>query len=259
MRKLFEKCVVLYLALSLVISPEIFKAEENAFESMYENVYNEYKEDSEFQRMLDAYGEEYAQQYIEDVVETMLYESKVRGGGGNICYEYVKNIKQTKTYNCGSTTTLQTLYGLNSASNVKGSTDAAKIATLDAEYNVDAQGSMYVYQIVNALNKYTNLNSTYRYKVGTSFVSEYDLLCTIANSLTYCRPTILHARTKYISYYEGKATGHYLSVDYANRTTRQVRIVDCNYNSAYYGIHNNIPISEVYKSIAAESGRYLIY
>lgn len=36
------------------------------------------------------------------------------------------------------------------------------------------------------------------------------------------------------------------------------KLVDGNYNSSYYGIHNNVAISEAYNSINKESGRYLI-
>lgn len=54
----------------------------------------------------------------------MMSSGLVRGGGGNVCYEYVTNIMQTKTYNCGTTTVLQTLYGLDSADKVSGTTHA---------------------------------------------------------------------------------------------------------------------------------------
>ena len=70
---------------------------------------------------------------------------------------------------------------------------------------------------------------------------------------------VLHARTKYLSYYKGKNSGHYLSLDYVNRTSDMVRIVDCNYNSTYYGIHRDIPLLEAYNTIHEESDRYLIY
>ncbi|MCI5620496.1 MAG: hypothetical protein MR355_02865 [Lachnospiraceae bacterium] len=80
----------------------------------------------------------------------------------------------------------------------------------------------------------------------------------IANSLTNSRPIVLHARTEYLTYYGGKSSGHYLSLDYVNRTSDLVRIVDCNYNGTYYGIHTNVSLSEAYAAISA-SGRYYIY
>lgn len=225
---------------------------------LFEQAYEEYKNDEEYLRMKRDLGEEYATQFLWDVVENSYATNKQRGGSGNECYQFVKNIMQTKNYNCGSTTTLQTLYGLNSASKVNGTTDKEKIATLDAEYNVDSQGSMYVYQVTNALNKYNSGNQTYVYKKGTNMtLAGFEE--NVANSLTYCKPVILHARTKYLSYYGGKVSGHYISVDYINRTTDKVRLVDCNNNSSYYGIHNSVPLSEAYATISAESDRYLIY
>ena len=142
--------------------------------------------------------------------------------------------------------------------NVVANTDSAKIATLDAEYNVDSQGSMYVYQVRDALNKYNTGNQTYIYKQGSSMtLTGFEE--AIANSLTYCKPVVLHARTEYLSYYGGKKSGHYISVDYINRTTDKVRLVDCNYNASYYGVHSNVSLSEAYNCISAVSGRYLIY
>lgn len=53
-------------------------------------------------------------------------ESVARGGSGDLCYEHVKNIMQTETYNCGPTTILQTLYGMDSQGQVAGNTDEKK-------------------------------------------------------------------------------------------------------------------------------------
>ena len=239
------------------VIPTNYLAKEVDLENTYEELYDMYQEDPEFKNMLREYGEEYVEDYLQKIAERVQKENNARGGSGDYCYEHVKNIKQTKTYNCGSTTTLQTLYGLESEDEVAGSTDTAKIETLDREYDVDEQGSMYVYQIVNALNKYNVYGSVYQYKTGSSLGSASVFEERVAVSLTCCRPVILHARTQYLSYYSGKATGHYLSLDQINRTTKMVRIVDCNYNSSYYGVHN-VPLNEAYNSISA-SGRYLIY
>lgn len=232
----------------------VMAAEVN--DSEKEEVYQEYKSDEQYQMMEAEYGEAYADAFLDDVVRSR-NAIMTRGGGGNECYQYVTNIMQTKTYNCGSTTTLQTLYGLNSASAVTGSTNTDKISTLDKEYNVDSQGNMMVYQVVNALNKYNKGNQTYIYAEATNMtIAQFEN--NIANSLTGCKPVILHAKTNYLSYYGGKSSGHYISLDYVNRTTDKVRLVDCNYNSSYYGVHQ-VPLSEAYNSIHAESGRYLIY
>lgn len=224
----------------------------------FDEVWDEYYEDEQFQMMLEDYGEEYAVEFINNVIANRSSVSVSRGGGGNECYQYVTNIMQTKTYNCGSTTVLQSLYGMGAQGNLSGSTDAAKIETLDTQYNVDSQGSLYVYQVVDALNTYKPSGiGSYVYQTGSS-VSQDTFESNIATSLTYCRPIVLHAKTEYLTYYGGKSSGHYLSLDYINRTTDLVRIVDCNYNSAYYGIHTSVPLSEAYASISA-SGRYYIY
>lgn len=259
--KLRIRKISLIIAVAMIatlVLPANAVASENNVDSKYEELYNLYKDDIEFQRMQEAYGEEYAQEYIQKIAQREVTESMSRGGGGNYCYQYVKNIKQTKTYNCGTTTVLQTLYGLYAEDNVVGSTDAAKIATLDTEYNVDSQGSLYVYQVVNALNKYDS-GTTYRYLAASNISTESLFEDYIATSLTYGRPIILHARTGYLTYYGGKNTGHYLNLNELNRTNELVQIVDCNYNTAYYGIHMSVPLSEAYNCIKVESGRYLIY
>lgn len=142
-------------------------AAENPTVPDLESIYEEYKDDEQFKLMRSEYGEEYAETFLKDVLKSRI-ESGIApaGGGGNECYQSVTNIKQTKNYNCGTTTVLQTLYGLNSQGNVKGSTNADKIATLDNEYNVDGQGHLIVYQAAAALNKYYHGSANYIYVQG---------------------------------------------------------------------------------------------
>lgn len=226
----------------------------------YDKLLEEYEKDEQFQMMVKEYGEDYAKEFIGDVIAKRkeITPKKGRDGGGNICYKYVKNIKQTKKYNCGSTTVLQTLYGMNRQGAVSGTSDSAKIGTLDAKYNVDGQGSMYVYQVRDALNTFKSPGvGNYVYQLGSS-VTQATFEQNIATALTNAHPIILHAKTEYFSYYGGKSSGHYLSLDYVNRTSDYVRIVDCNYNNAYYGVHTNVPLSQAYKAVSA-SGRYYIY
>lgn len=221
-----------------------------------EEIYKEYQNDEQFIMMIQEYGEEYADAFIEDVIKNRR-GNMMRGGGGNECYQYVTNIKQTKTYNCGTTTALQTLYGLGKASNVQGATNADKISALDLKYNVDKQRHLVVYQLREILNECGKVGQGYIYEAGSN------MTCAafenkVATSLTNCKPVVLHARTGYLGYYGGKNTGHYLSLDYINRTTDMVRIVDCNYNPQYYGVHM-VTLQEAYNTIAQESERYLIY
>lgn len=253
--------LVITIALALVnifaFKPSMVYASDLDIDSRLQDVYEAYKDDKQFQLMREDYGDEYAINFLQDVFD-MSNQVQTCGGGGNICYQYVTNIKQTADNNCGPTTTLQTLYGLGSASNVSGSTTAAKIATISNESQIATRGSMYVYEVVNSLNKYKPSGiGSYVYAVGTS-MTLYGFESNIANSLTACKPVILHAKTGSLTYYGNKNIGHYLSVDYINRTTDMVRIVDCNNNDTYYGIHN-VPLSEAYGTITSSSDRYLIY
>lgn len=180
-----------------------------------------------------------------------------RGGGGNECYQYVKNIQQPDTYNCGTTTVLQTLYGLGFASEVPGATDEEKIQYLDDEYNVDTQEFTYVGDIPKAINRFSAIEHEYKAVICTNMtMATFEQI--VATSLTNCNPVILHAKTEYLSYYGGKECSHYINLDYINRTTDQVRLVDCHYNDAYYGVHY-VPLEEAYDAIHAVSGRWMIY
>lgn len=118
---------------------------------------------------------------------------------------------------------------------------------MDSEYNIDENGFLYVYQVTNALNKYLIGNKTYVYTVGNSMsISQYE--SKIAESLTYGKPIVLHARTQYFNYYKGAEYGHYISLDEINRTSDMVRVVDCHFDNDYYGIHY-VTLTEVYNSL----------
>ncbi|MCI7086367.1 MAG: hypothetical protein MR954_00855 [Lachnobacterium sp.] len=221
-------------------------------------IYEKYRNDIQFKMMQEEYGKDYADTFLSDV-ENMYIDiasmKNARGGGGNTCYQRVTNIQQTKSYNCGTTTVLQTLYGLGTQNKVAGKTNGDKIETLDKEYNVDSQGSLMVYQVRDALNKYSN--KSYIYELGSS-MTKTGFEDRIAASLTAGKPVVLHARTEKITYYKGHSSGHYISLDYVDRLHGVVRLVDCNNNSNYYGVHPNVAVSDAYNAIAA-SGRYLIY
>jgi len=259
--KLRIRKISLIIAVAMIVTfvlPENAFASENNVDSKYEELYNLYKDDVEFQRMQEEYGEEYVQDYIQKIAQREMTESMSRGGGGNLCYQYVKNIKQTNSYNCGPTTVLQTLYGLYAAGNVSGSTDEEKIATLSKACETNSKDGTLVGEVVRALNRYQS-GTTYKFLAASNISSIYVLEDYVATSLTYGRPVILHAKTKYLSYYNGKNSGHYINLNEINRTTDLVQLVDCNYNDAYYGVHMSVPLSEVYDCLKKESGRYLIY
>lgn len=121
---------------------------------------------------------------------------------------------------------------------------------------------MYAYKRKKILtgegtDKYNAYGSTYTYQAGTNMtLTTFE--SNIANSLTSWKSVILHAKTEGLTYYNNHVSGHYLSLDYINRTTDSVRIVDCNYSNSYYGTHW-VTLGEAYNAVTCESGRYLIY
>ncbi len=262
-----KKLLSLTLALSIITSmgTTAFASEKN-FENLikdteYETIYQDnYANDIEFQKMIEDYGVDYAIDFLDDVIQLNEMPNNMKStkaGGGDFCYQYVQNVRQSKAYNCGSATVLQTLYGLNSASAVSGTTNAQKMQTIDSVYRVDEQGSLMVYQLTDALNSYNYANRNYRFALGSG-MNLYNFENNVAYSLTSGKPVVLHAKTGYLDYYGGVSTGHYLSLDSINRKDKTVRIVDCNYKDGLYGVHY-VPLQEAYNSINSESGRYLIY
>lgn len=221
---------------------------------IYRKIVSLYEKDEQFIMMKQMYGDEYADRFLKNAYFKKLEEQE-KGGGGNYCYANVKNIRQTNWYNCGPTTVLQTLYGIDSAQYVGGYTDPEKINTIESEYGVNSSGMM-VYQIADALNKYSSGYGTYTYILGSN-ITEEEFIVKVSNSLTHGRPVILHAKTGYLDYYSLN-TGHYINVEYIDRTSGTVGLVDCNYDSQYYGRHS-VSIYDAYRAISAENGRYLIY
>ena len=60
----------------------------------YDSVYQEYKNDKQFQMMVQDYGEDYGREFLRNVLKNR-WQMILMGGGGNDCYQYVKNIRQT--------------------------------------------------------------------------------------------------------------------------------------------------------------------
>lgn len=171
MKTYLRKLVESLMAAGVVIQAVVPTFAENIqVQPKFQAVYEQYKDDEQFKCMYEEYGSEYASSFLKDVLENELQTGQKRAGGGNNCYQHVKNIQQTEGYNCGSTTVLQTLYGMDSAGNVKSkkSSDEEKIQQLDKDYHVDLQGSMYVYQTIDALNKYKGYGTNYVYVEGAS-------------------------------------------------------------------------------------------
>lgn len=179
-------------------------------------------------------------------------------------YCYVTHITQSTTSNCSAATLLQTLYALGQAGTVYGTTDAQKQTTLYNKTSDDPAGArqedqtgpLYVYEITNYLN--TKVTSyIYEYEQGSN-LSLSDFKSKIWDSLLFNRPVLLHARTAPLSYYNSTDLAHYLSLDSYNRNTGKVRIVDCNYNTNYGGVHTDIDAESAWKTVHDYSGRYII-
>lgn len=175
---------------------------------------------------------------------------------GDVYYANVPVIKQSTSNNCGAASALQALYGLGCQSNVPGSTDNSKMATLTKDMKIEENGSAYVYLVTNTLNKYSP-NYTYSY-YGISSMNMNQLKNRIATSLQFDAAPILHARTEYLSYYNGHASGHYIAVGSINVSTNDITVKDCNYNDKYRGTFT-ITLQEAYDALDRyKDERYLI-
>lgn len=179
------------------------------------------------------------------------------GNNGQNLSANVKLIQQTTTFNCGPTAILQVLYGMAKQGSVSGETDADKINTLMKDCNAESSGA-YVYQIRNCLNKYST-NAEYQYTAGTK-MTQAEFQSKLETSLCYNIAPILHARTEYLPYYNGKEGGHYIAVREVDKANSAVRLSDCNWRSEYYGVHL-VSVEEAYDSITkyTKEDRYLIY
>lgn len=175
------------------------------------------------------------------------------GNNGNNVSTNIPLIMQTTTYNCGPTSGLQVLYGMGCQSLIPGQTNADKIQQLMLDCDTDSSGT-YVYKLKNGLNKYAS--RAYEYILGTS-MTESQFQGKVETSLFYNTAPIIHARTAYLPYYNGHASGHYIAISEVDKANATIRLKDCNNNSAYYGQHI-VSVNDAYKAINEESSRYLI-
>lgn len=94
--------------------------------------------------------------------------------------------------------------------------------------------------------------------VLAAIVFENNIIVRAAEtSLFYNTAPIIHARTAYLPYYNGHASGHYIAISEVDKANATIRLKDCNNNSAYYGQHI-VSVNDAYKAINEESSRYLI-
>ena len=229
--------------------------EDSLRETLYEKEIQSYMHDTEFQK---AYEEnpQLALKMIEQNVENQLdfiktYQAySVNSGNENGAWVDPILIMQKNSYFCGPCSALQAIaiYG----GSVSGASNNAKQDTLAAAMGTDATGT-YVYKVTNTLNKYV---PGYSYKLGGE-LTDFSFKYTVLNSLINEKAPILHARTKYLEYYNGHNTGHYICVTAINNVDNLIRLSDCNNNSKYYGTRS-IPRVQAFNSITKEPERYLI-
>ena len=161
-------------------------------------------------------------------------------------------IQQDGNTYCGPANVLMAIKGWGGT--VPGSTTDAQQAYLAGIMGTDSTGT-YVYRVRDCLNSYLSY-MTYSYYQGAE-LSTLQFRSYIYNSLAHDRAPLLHARTKYLSYYNGHSTGHYITIGSYDSSTMEVTLYDSHPNDLYYGIHT-VSYLEAYDSIASESGRYLI-
>lgn len=189
------------------------------------------------------------------------------GNHENNFYVNIPLIQQTEKFYCGQTSALQALYGLGCAANVAGSSYKDKIDNIVKDFKalnntfedlVNRQEGIMVYMVRDIMNYYSPIMK-YRYLTNKN-MTENDFRGRIETSLVYNAAPILHAQTKYLSYYGGKESGHYIVVSAYDRTTNKVTLKDCNYTNKYYGEHS-VPLTEALDTITKDNkqSRYLIY
>jgi len=262
MRKKRKFCSVLWLLTTAMVmfSSVVASAATVSGGTAYDKLYNEtlakYEADPMFQTHY-AENPEGALAMIDTIVSNALKPAPRVTSGYDAWVNNVPLITQSLTNNCGSASTLQTLYGLGKQNAISGSTDTAKQTTLNGSsyLNLGNDGIM-VYRIADLLN-----SAAIKVGIGYAYVDGSTLSATqiqnlIWDSLAKNKPVILHARTQYLNYYNGHQSGHYIVVYGLDKYNGRVALADCNYNSAFGGFRT-ASINEVKAALPA--GRYLIY
>lgn len=249
-------------------------------EEIEREVRESFKGSKEFRMMVKEYGQQAGEELIDEIVSGRVeiylndtYKVKI-----NSFYNYSVSVPvpvkaQINSYYCGPATVLQTLYGLQTAGSLSSpmpsGSDTQKQQTLGSNMGTNTSGT-YVYRVRNELNKYVR-SSKYVYALGSMSFSTFANV--VENSLRKNRPVVLHARTEYLPYYNGRASGHYISLDTYSETNmiqpysikgisssyihRTARLVDCNFNSTYRGFFT-VPFTAVHNAVRYHS-RYVIY
>lgn len=155
------------------------------------------------------------------------------------------HIQQTD-YWCGPASILQIIDFNGKAGNVSGNNEYSKQKTLADESGTVTAGANTL-NLRNTLNKYL---SHYFNVTAISSSKHYDTLWNIIdNNIFYDKqPVLVLVNTKYLPYYNGRTSYHYVVVDGMKKviddstskpvkSASTVRIVDPHYSSSYTGYH----------------------
>ena len=256
-----KKTISLICALTLCFtlsSPALaFNIEEKTPELTADSIRDAYSNSEQFQAHLrdDPAG---AMQTLNHVIDRLLTPSaSPMQTTPEDDYAWVDTVlvKQLNSISCGPACGYMAIYGAGEASSIPGSSTTAKLQNLASEMGTASGVGTYVYRVANTLNDYI---STYQYDYFSGDVlSESNFRLYAYNSLAHDRAPILHARTEYLSYYNGHATGHYITVADFDYDTMTMELYDPNNNSRYYGIHT-VDWQEAYDCFTIPSGRYVI-
>jgi hypothetical protein len=176
----------------------------------------------------------------------------LRGGTSTYAWVVAPNVDQGEYYYCGPASALQAIAGW--CGYVEGSDNKEKLKTLATEMGTTKAGTGYI-SVATVLNQYTLSNYYYGYKGGSNMdVDEFLNICY--NSLYNDRAPILHCYTGRLTYYNGHNTGHFITVSGADLPTGNVRLVDPNHDTEYFGVRT-ISAAEAFSSIDY-SDRHLI-
>lgn len=250
------KKAICFVLLIVLLAVPTFGAnvKGNDKNNKYSELLAERANDEVFQKELRE-SPETAYQMLDQILEERKSISVKSGSYGEASC-YVPSIMQVETWYCGYATTLQTLYGLGLQSTVAGSDDNEKQYKIASDM-LDPSHSAVVDTIKIYINKRLSTSKYIYANVINSGWTQLTFQNEVAGSLMVNRPVILHAKTLSLSYYNGKDLSHYLSVDYINNYTNQVRIKDCNYDSTYFGSHT-VPTAEAFGTVN-RADRWMIY
>lgn len=257
MKKTLKQILLIALSLLTILTFSI-QATALTKDEIKSQIIVKYSNDEQFQ-LNSADNPDSAAQMIDRLVEIELR---------NISYELMRidttktyscavpKIKQTTEYNCGPTSAFQALKAAGVSNNITGSNDSEKINTLTTLMGTTSSNGTSPYNIKEGLNKYLS-TAPYVFATGSSMTLN-SFGTNVIYSLNDGYAPILHAKTKYLDYYNGANYGHAITIKSANKATGVVVVSDCIYLDAYYGEHT-ITMSMAYNSIISEADRYLIH